>query len=140
MLAVFAVVTAVFAFLAFRKQSAEVRLLQEQAGRDIEQRRKAQAAKVFVIVGGLTPDLSDEICLRNHSEQPVYDLVASSPGRPELQRVPCVLPGDVYPFFAGIQDPDGKMPLVCLDFRDAAGVRWRTTSRGELTETRGADG
>jgi hypothetical protein len=43
-LALFAIVTAWYAREAFRKQSAEVKLLQEQAGRDMEQRRKAQAA------------------------------------------------------------------------------------------------
>jgi len=43
------------------------------------------------------------------------------------------MPGD-YAFAAGIQDAAGIMPPVWLDFRDAAGQRWRTTSRGELTE------
>ena len=46
-LALFAIVTAVFAFLAFLKQSREVGLLQEQAAREARERRRAQAAKVF---------------------------------------------------------------------------------------------
>lgn len=46
-LALFAVVTAVFAYLAFREQSSEVATLQQQAERDIEQRRRDQAIRVF---------------------------------------------------------------------------------------------
>jgi hypothetical protein len=47
-LAVGAIVTAVFAILAFRKQSTEVRILQEQAQRESEQRLRSQASRVFV--------------------------------------------------------------------------------------------
>lgn len=132
-LAVFAVVTALFAFLAFRKQSAEVRLLQRQAGRDFAERRRAQAAQVFVSVAGLPPNPPDEIRLSNSSGQPVYDLVAWADGK-EPVRVPVLLPGEVYPFLAGWADAAGVMPVVWLDFRDAAGLRWRVTSRGELGE------
>ena len=132
-LAVFAVVTAVFAFLAFRQQSTELGLLQRQAGRDFAERRRAQAAQVFVSVAGMPPAPPDEIRLSNTSRQPVYDLVAWA-GDAEPVRVPLLMPGDVYPFFAGWADADGTMPVVWLEFRDAAGARWRTTSRGELTE------
>jgi len=49
-LAVLAIVTAAFAVLAFRKQSAEVSILRQQAARDIDQRRREQAAHVFAWV------------------------------------------------------------------------------------------
>ncbi len=132
-LALFAIVTAVFAFLAFRKQSKEVGLLVEQAAREAEDRRKAQAAKVFVAVGGLTPDMADEVRIRNSSDQPIYDLVASWADGAELQRVPHLMPRDEYPFFADAPADAVMPPVVWLDFRDAAGLRWRTTSRGQLT-------
>ena len=44
------------------------------------------------------------------------------------------------PFMPGVENifdvPDlyNADTAVWLDFRDAAGLRWRTTSRGELTE------
>jgi hypothetical protein len=132
-LALFAIVTAVFAFLAFGKQSQEVGLLAEQAAREAEDRRKAQAAKVFVAVGGLTPDMADEVRMHNSSDQPIYDLVASWADGAELQRVAHLMPGDEYPFFAGAPADAVVPPVVWLGFRDAAGLRWRTTSRGELT-------
>jgi hypothetical protein len=50
-LAVLAIVTAIFAILAFRKQSAEVSLLQEQVLRDAMARHRAQATQVFTWPG-----------------------------------------------------------------------------------------
>jgi hypothetical protein len=47
-LAVLAFITAIFALLAFRKQSQEVGLLLEQNKRDTDERRRAQAARVFL--------------------------------------------------------------------------------------------
>ena len=49
--AVLAIVTAIFAILAFRKQSAEVSLLQEQVLRDAMARHRAQATQVFTWPG-----------------------------------------------------------------------------------------
>jgi len=133
-LAVFAVVTAGYARKAYRGQSAELTLLQEQAGRDIEQRRRVQAAKVFVAAGGIPPFAPSTVRISNASEQPIYDLAASWADGADPVRLPVLMPGEPYAFSAGWQDAAGKMPPVWLDFRDAAGVRWRTTSRGELTE------
>jgi ABC-type anion transport system duplicated permease subunit len=47
-LAAFAIVTAVFAFLAFRKQTAEVDLQRKEFERAAEDRRRAQASRVFM--------------------------------------------------------------------------------------------
>jgi hypothetical protein len=138
-LAAGAIITAIFAIAAFLKQSREVGLLQEQASREAEDRRKAQAVQVFVAVGGLTPDMTDEVRLVNSSGQPIYDLSASWADGAELQRVPHLMPGDVYPFFA--EPPAGAAgpPVVWLHFRDAAGLRWRTTSQGQLTGPQGLE-
>src|ERR1017187_1558655 len=97
-LALFAIVTAVFAFLAFGKQSQEVGLLLEQATREAEDRRKAQAAKVFVAIGGLTPDMAELVRLVNSSDQPIYDLAASWTDGAELPGLPHLMPGERYPF------------------------------------------
>lgn len=132
-LAVFAIVAAWYARKAFRGQSSELVLLQKQAGRDWWERRKAQAAQVFVTVGGLPPKPPDQICLTNSSGQPVYDLVAWA-GNHEPMRVPVLMPGEQNPFSAGWADAGGTMPVVWFEFRDAAGLRWRTTSEGELGE------
>jgi hypothetical protein len=131
-LALFAFLTAVYAIRAFRKQSKEVGLLMGQAAREAEERRKAQAAQVFVTIGGLTPDMAELVRMVNSSDQPIYDLVASWVDGAELQRVPHLMPGEVNPFSAAL--PAGAGPwVVQLEFHDAAGLSWRRTSGGGLT-------
>lgn len=136
-LAIFAIVTAVFAFLAYRKQKAEVTLLQDQAARDIEQRRRAQASKVFVTAGvepayGAGP--ADNVFAWNTSDQPIYTVEASYADNRALFTRGVLLPGRNHAISAGIADADGILPAITLDFTDAAGVRWRTTSNGKLME------
>ena len=48
-LAVFAVVTAVFAFLAYRKQSKELRASLEQHAREAAQRERGQDAQTLAV-------------------------------------------------------------------------------------------
>ena len=79
LLVLFAIVTAVFALLAFCKQSQEVGLLLDQATREAEDRRKAQAAMVFAAVGGRTPDMEGLVRLVNSSGQPI-DMTSSPLG------------------------------------------------------------
>lgn len=105
-LAAGAIITAIFAIMAFRTQSQEVGLLLKQAVREAEDRRRAQAAKVFVAVGGLTPDMADEVRMHNSSDQPIYDLAVSWADGAELQRVPHLMPGREYPFLP----PPQRMP------------------------------
>jgi hypothetical protein len=50
-LAFFAIVAAIFAFLAFRKQSREVGILIEQNDRDIRDRHGDQASRVVIRTG-----------------------------------------------------------------------------------------
>jgi hypothetical protein len=67
-----AIVTAVFAFLAYRKQSQEVRILRKQNEREADERRRAQAARVFT---GVPRGQDGEVLpyVQNASKLPVYD-------------------------------------------------------------------
>ena len=173
-LATLALATAILALLAWRKQSREVRdqgemlrvqseqlaedrqvnaeqirvfgLQSEELKREARDRRRAQAAQVFIMIGR-SEIVDGQISLmsnaHNTSQLPVYDLWVQwrsslgEFGTPSV--VPQFLPGEVRPF-TGVwtQGTRPSGPNVSLDFRDAAGVRWRTTSRGILTELCGA--
>jgi hypothetical protein len=137
-----AVLTVFYARSAYREQCRQTRLLQEQADRDIGQRRRAQASEVFTWVEKRPFDRSDSdlrsvACLRNSSRQPVYDIelgleAGSAKGSGRVW--PVLMPG------AGEQLPglgtdfdDGRRQ-IWIAFRDSAGVRWQATSDGQLTE------
>jgi hypothetical protein len=86
LLAAGGIVTAVFAILAFQKQSAEVSALLQDWRREAEQRRGAQAALVYITLGFTpqptlpgqhdpTPGLFG-VRMHNTSGQPVYDVQA----------------------------------------------------------------
>ncbi len=175
-LAVFAILTAAFAMLAFRKQSKEVSdqasMLEVQSGqlaeqrkvnaeqirvlglqaaelresleertRDTAERRRAQASRVFISAEP-SPEGGDPIdsCLVrivNTSQQPIYHLTffwrdgtgewneqSDPPGHPVL------MPGEPYALIAGLVT---SLPRKSF-FRDAAGVRWRLRSDGQLDE------
>ena len=79
-LLVAAVIAAIFAFLAYRKQSREVRLLQTQFDEDAQQRRRQQAAQIFVWVDASDLPRAPSACVMNTSKQPVYDLSLELPG------------------------------------------------------------
>ena len=136
-LAAGAVVTAIYAIRAFRSQSAEVGLLREQAARDSKQRHQEQAIRVFAWTEQRPFERPDDMrsaaCLRNTSQQPIYDVSLgwSTSGQ---HRWPVLLPGgeQIIPG-AGSSVADGTVP-VWAEFGDAAGNRWRTTSTGELAE------
>lgn len=137
-LAALAIVTAGFAVLAFRKQSAEVATLQRQASRDIEDRHRAQAVQVYAWADQRPydddpSDLRTTACLMNGSQQPIYD-VRLGWGTSPQQRLAVLLPGqeNVTPG-AGTSVTDGSSS-VWAEFRDAAGNRWRTDSTGQLNE------
>jgi hypothetical protein len=183
-LAVFAIVTAAFAFLAFRKQSREVsdqakmlkvqsdqlgedrtvnaeqiRVLKLQAEelreslderkREAEDRRRAQASRVFIWEergmnrpANVPPFPGVTAHVVNSSDQPVYDaeLVwrrgADLYGSPNPQPLPTIMPGG--PFVSVSRAfPSDSSPDACgtvLRFRDASGVRWLRRPDGELIE------
>ncbi len=129
-------VTAWYARQAFREQAEQVKILREQADRDLDQRRRDQAARVFAWTEQrpFDDDQADPraaACVRNTSQQPVYD-VSVGWGTSGQQRWPVLLPGaeHVIPG-AGSSVADGTS-AVWAQFRDAQGVDWRTTSTGEL--------
>jgi hypothetical protein len=138
-----AIITAVYAIKAFCNQSDEVRLLQEQAKRDIEQRRRAQASQVFISVeprpGVHSEDVRQAAYIRNTSAQPVYDIVLGL-GETGDQGWPVLLPGrELVRSGLGTDFASGKCP-VWATFRDSAGVRWRTAGDGHLAEYPGIPG
>ncbi len=130
-------VAAIFAIMAFRKQSEEVRFLQSEAAREIRERRRAQATQVFAWADerpmANDADMRLAACLRNASQQPIYDIRLGWAETAQGSRG-VLLPGEEHVMpGAGAVIADGKVP-VWAEFRDCAAVRWRTTSRGELTE------
>jgi hypothetical protein len=140
-----AVFTVIYAGKAYREQTRQTRLLQEQAGRDIMQRRRAQASQVFTWVekrpfNGDDKDLRAAACIKNTSSQPVYDIelgLSPGPGKGSEQRWPVLMPGadDQRPGL-GTDFADGRRQ-TWITFRDSAGVRWQATSDGQLTEIQG---
>jgi hypothetical protein len=124
-----AVITAVFALNAYRKQSREVELLQKQFDRDSAERRRAQAAQVFVWVSQREPD---KAFVMNSSKQPVYELLVSLPAGDKSFKH--LMHESTLDFCdVGTAASDGSFTARCT-FRDAAGVRWQTTALGMLTE------
>jgi hypothetical protein len=175
-LAVFAIVTAVFAFLAFRKQSTEVTTLQRQFDdqrkvndlqarelqeslaerrREAEERRRAQAARVYVIInvfprnkahpgneyvaGRSARQPAIGVIVHNASDRPVYDVRIHYLTLPD-----CVQAGTEDSLGTlGPQDrtapvqrdvPNGPVEqfIAIAYFRDAAGLRWTVTPNGLL--------
>lgn len=139
-LALFAIVTALFAILAFRKQSQEVGQLLKDAAREAEDRRRSQATKIFVwVVEDLGSGSGLFVHVKNTSKQPVYDVEISADGMEPTRTVipgggPCLPGQEGAVATSALGDDAAAAPPVQLDFRDATRRRWRTTSRGELIE------
>jgi len=124
-LAIFAIVTAIYAIRAFRKQSREVAILAEQNDRDIAEREQAQAARVYTGVEDTRP-LWAHPYAKNGSDFPVYDaqLWQAGPGGlsdPDDSRM--IPPGGLARDRRDISYLDALDNTV-LTFRDAAGARW----------------
>jgi hypothetical protein len=154
-LALGAIITAWFAIKAFRKQTQEVALLQQQAERDIDQRRRAQASQVFLEVRSLAtkgfvtsgdPPEPYGASAHNLSSLPVYQLSVIwtgwyEPGRDPIGRLISaselqplanrLMPGKTT---AARHTPEDAVPHPWLLFRDAAGVEWLTDTDGHLIE------
>jgi hypothetical protein len=91
LLALFAIITTGFAYFAFQAQSEQVSILKDQEERAIEERRRGQAARVYLTEktsprqaaipssvqmpgGRAARGQSAAVTVHNTSEQPVYDL------------------------------------------------------------------
>jgi hypothetical protein len=134
-LAVFAIVTAWYARKAFRAQSQEVGLLLEQAKRDTDERRRAQASRVFL---GAPPDEGTIVSpyARNASDFPVYDAQVwyVEPGTitgPDILGI--ILPGQTSPAMRAF-DPPEALTYAYLTFRDAEGIYWTRGPAGDFRE------
>jgi hypothetical protein len=98
-----AVITAIYAVRAFGQQATDVKLAREQADRDIQERRRAQAAQVFIVTSARP---ADPVLLvaqaSNTSRQPVYDIEVqwrtetALLGQPVAK--PQLLPGEIASF------------------------------------------
>lgn len=151
LLVIGAALTAFYARNAYREQSRQTRevrdqtrLLQEQANRDIMQRRRAQATQVFTWVqmrpyDGNDKDMRPAACIKNASEQPVYNIelgLGIGAGKGSDRTLPVLIPGEDYELVGlGTDFADGGHQ-IWITFRDSAGVGWRATSDGQLSELR----
>ena len=161
-LAGLALVTAVLAFLAWRKQSKEVRdqaeMLRLQAEefrqlsadreRESSERRRAQASQVYMWETTETDNdsrMSFIPSVRNTSEQPVYYLTFYARGGSDRSRAESklsvwpstLMPGQELNFtftLAGSENARFKPNSGEVTFRDRAGVWWRTNPNGDLEE------
>ncbi len=137
-LAVFAFITAIFAWLAFRRQSQEVGLLLEQNKRDTDERRRAQASRIFI---GAPPDegLLVHPYARNASDFPVYNAQVwyNEPSRitgPDDLGV--IMPGETRYAPSSFRHDDALKHTFLL-FRDAEGIDWIRTPTGQFRQQRG---
>lgn len=133
-LAVGAIVTAVLAYAAFRKQSSEVDLLRWQNERDADERRKAQAARIFI---GAPNDPAGAVSpyIRNASDFPIYEarIWYTSPGvKPEPDTTGPVMPGEARNGNRAFADAESALRGTVLTFRDAAGEGWMRSPDGRL--------
>jgi hypothetical protein len=133
-LAVLALAAAIVAGIALGKQSRQLAILAKQENRDIAERYKAQAARVYAAVEDKRPQYS-RLLAENGSDFPVYDAQFWRP-RPD---------GLTGPDNLGMIPANGRVTLgrpvyyedlakTVLTFRDAAGARWIRMPDGTLEE------
>lgn len=134
-LAVLALAAAVLASLAFWKQSQEVGLLLEQNKRDIDERRRSQAARVF-LAAPVDPVQMVSPYAQNASDFPVYNaqiwyLTPSGVSDPE--DLGMIMPGTAGIATTPFSSRDALTDTV-LTFRDAEGLLWIRMPDGILLE------
>jgi hypothetical protein len=149
-LAVLALVTAALAFLAWQKQSREVKdqadMLKLQAEeftqlsadrqREAGERRRAQAVQLYM---WMTIDSKDKVIahVRNTSQQPVYDVrLWGMPETGGIKRTQPLMPDDEWSVRLAMPAPDALLLAWkgAFTFRDRAGIRWQTWADGRLEE------
>ena len=141
-LAVLALAAAILASLAFSKQSQEVAILLKQSERDAADRRKAQAAQIFIAT---PPDSErpDTPYAHNASNLPIYEAKFWYSGQYSLSGYGN--PASAASDLGTIKPGEAKGPNLryadewalahtILTFRDAAGVHWTRMPDGTLKE------
>jgi C4-dicarboxylate-specific signal transduction histidine kinase len=144
-LAVFAFAAAILATLAFRKQTQEISLLQQQMEEQASERRKDQASRVYLSLIETRPEnaIRYEATVMNTSEGPIYDadLVWFPFGR-HLKRhdeMGVLMPGDrkILQQVYNAADVEGVSRAaslaVAVQFRDAANITWKRDLNGDLS-------
>jgi hypothetical protein len=134
-LALLAIATAVVAGLALRKQSRGLAIVAEQNDRDIAERHKAQAARVYTGVQDVRPRNAHPYAT-NGSDFPVYDaqLWQADPGVvSDPENIGMIPPGSVAESGRQISYQEALETTV-LTFRDAAGAHWMRMPNGTLKE------
>lgn len=151
-----AVITARYAIKTFGEQAREVAILVEEHERDVAERRKAQASKVFIwtettdepLIDGIqrqiTPAFAIIAHLKNTSQQPVYDIHIVWRLRNEAWDQPdfigpVLLPGDqadrfriINPNYPGHENR--ALFGAVAHLRDAVGWHWRANPDGPPTD------
>ncbi len=156
LLAVFAIITTGFAYFAFQAQSEQVSILKDQEKLADEERRRGQAARVYLTEqtfpglpaipesvqmpgGRAARGRSVAVTVHNTSEQPVYDLrihwvdwaTAVQAGGDDQRGT--LGPGGTAESVRELPHnvTVGQFHAVAY-FRDAAGLRWILTIDGQL--------
>jgi hypothetical protein len=134
-LAVLALAAAILASLAFWKQSQEVAILLKQSERDAADRRKAQAAQIFIA----TPPDPEQPAIpyaHNASSLPVYEAkfwYRGQYGASAASDLGTIKPGEAKGPNLRYTD-EYALANTILKFRDAAGVHWTRMPDGTLIE------
>jgi hypothetical protein len=135
---------------ALTAQLAEVlQLHARELGQSHDERRRAQACRVFIELDRVSPGQSPwhvTATVRNTSDQPVYDMYVIwqlgtvRMGKPDP--VARLLPGEQVTFERDRQAADASSAATSdpsalnafLTFRDTAGVRWTVREDGTLSD------
>jgi hypothetical protein len=134
-------------------QAAELHESLEERQREAAERRRAQASRVFIWIRpdpeGSDPIDAAMVGVKNTSHQPIYDLslfwrIGSGDrnDHPGPAGLTVLMPDERHAFFASIAPGlpadsfllDTSLLRASVVFRDAAGVRWRLRSDGQLDE------
>ena len=140
-----AIFTVINAIEAFRAQAAELAILAAQRDRDNDERRRAQAAKVFTgapqsprqTKGGETI-VGTVSYVRNTSDLPIYDAQLWESDRPDRDPddLGVIMPGKRISARGGViyNSRETALSSVILTFQDTAGFRWIRMPDGNLIE------
>jgi hypothetical protein len=133
-LAFFAIITAYYARRAFIKQSQEVGILIEDSRRQADERRTAQAARVFIGIPEPPPNVVTHPYVKNASDSPIYNVQLwdhGTHGLDDHKDLGIIMPGEkssveITFLAAGTR--------TFLTFQDGAGIRWIRVPGGGLRE------
>jgi hypothetical protein len=144
-LAVGAIVTALFAFLAFRKQSVEVKTLLEERKAEAAERHREQAVRILLWEEhdsrshkpGGEPIHVIFAHIRNASNHPIYDVTCYwfHDGK---NAGPAFVLGHFMPgkeIEVEHEDPENIHPHAVVEFRDVNGTEWQAGPNGTFKET-----